>query len=898
MKKLLLVLLFPILGLAQINTAEYYLEPNQSIFYFNADWEKASKSEAEFYRIVTLDSNNVPIGEIKDYYKSGEIQSIIEAAILLDNNDDSNSKWQGKSQIFFESGEVMAKLYYVNGKREGKQTYYYKSGKINYTWKTINDKIEGPYKAFYESGEINEIENWNNGNKLDFTSFYKNGQIKITYKLINGKIDGLWKGFYENGNREQEVNFKNGVRVGLLRDFYENGKLNFISKWENGEKFFEETFHENGQIKASYGTSQLEDGSYIINGNYKSYNEQGKLKSDYNYNSKGKYDGQSKDFDNQGKIISVSEWNNGISVKETRFHPITERIILNIKSEGNRVFEERFPEGNKVWKWVYNEDWETEEDVEGEFIPLYYRYQFFKGKTSPEPGSEIFNVILKYKDDFPQLLYSVTYTDSDYNSIKKSKFYFDNGNIQQITSYNSVGQRDGDTDYFNEDGSFDRSVSYKNGLKDLWNYDCDDNNQNCEYSYTSYFSSKEDAKAKGWLFYDDEDELSFVPTTSDQKEANNKYYWDKKKSGGVIRYVTLPVESDDDFQFKTTVDWWNGANNQYFGIIVGWKDWENYTRLMIAPNGWHKAEIWKKGVNIGMADGKKVENGGYGQPTTLNIVKINGGTIFSIDGKPIYTSEYSSLSGDMHGFYMGGIQSALFDNVKAIRTPNSNSSEGKKAPKRNENSENWAGNGSGIILTSNGYIATNNHVIEGANDIEVEFLYKNEIRSFNARVIQTDPANDLAIIKIEDQNFYNLGQIPYKFKTNNVLVGESVFALGYPMALSVMGKEIKFTDGKISSRTGFQGDITTYQSTTPIQGGNSGGPLFDSKGNLIAINSAKLKADVADNVSYSIKSSYLLSLIDALPQEISIPNSSVLATKPLTEKIKTLSKYVVLIKVK
>jgi len=118
------------------------------------------------------------------------------------------------------------------------------------------------------------------------------------------------------------------------------------------------------------------------------------------------------------------------------------------------------------------------------------------------------------------------------------------------------------------------------------------------------------------------------------------------------------------------------------------------------------------------------------------------------------------------------------------------------------------------------------------------------------------------------------------------------------MALSVMGKEIKFTDGKISSRTGFKGDITTYQSTTPIQGGNSGGPLFDSKGNLIAINSAKLKADVADNVSYSIKSSYLLSLIDALPQNISIPNSSVLATKPLTEKIKTLSKFVVLVKVK
>ena len=130
-----LLLLFPVLINAQINTAEYYLDPDQSIHYFDDDWKKSTKSEGDFYRIVTLDSNNVPIGEIKDYYKSGKIQSIVEGAISLDNNDDSNSVWQGKNQIFFESGEVQAKLYYVNGKREGEQTYYYKSGNlfVNFT---------------------------------------------------------------------------------------------------------------------------------------------------------------------------------------------------------------------------------------------------------------------------------------------------------------------------------------------------------------------------------------------------------------------------------------------------------------------------------------------------------------------------------------------------------------------------------------------------------------------------------------------------------------------------------------------------------------------------------------------------------------------------------------------
>ena len=54
-----------------------------------------------------------------------------------------------------------------------------------------------------------------------------------------------------------------------------------------------------------------------------------------------------------------------------------------------------------------------------------------------------------------------------------------------------------------------------------------------------------------------------------------------------------------------------------------------------------------------------------------------------------------------------------------------------------------------------------------------------------------------------------------------------------------MGKEIKVTEGIISSKSGYNGDITTYQITAPIQAGNSGGPLFDDKGNFIGINSCR-----------------------------------------------------------
>lgn len=221
-----------------------------------------------------------------------------------------------------------------------------------------------------------------------------------------------------------------------------------------------------------------------------------------------------------------------------------------------------------------------------------------------------------------------------------------------------------------------------------------------------------------------------------------------------------------------------------------------------------------------------------------------------------------------------------------------------KLKKTKKKSGEWSGNGSGIIISKSGYIVTNHHVIEDADDIEVEFIINDEVKKFNAEIVQVDKTNDLAIIKIFDMNFDGLDDLPYNFKSRSSDVGTKVYAFGYPMALSVMGKEIKVTDGIISSKTGYDGNITTYQITAPIQGGNSGGPLFDDKGNFLGINSSGLRKDVADNVAYTIKSSYVVNLLDVLPKTIDLPSNTKLQSLPLTEQIKEISKYVVLVKVK
>ena len=157
-------------------------------------------------------------------------------------------------------------------------------------------------------------------------------------------------------------------------------------------------------------------------------------------------------------------------------------------------------------------------------------------------------------------------------------------------------------------------------------------------------------------------------------------------------------------------------------------------------------------------------------------------------------------------------------------SPNRNSQ-----PSTNNPVSQWTGTGFALL---DGCIATNYHVVENAKSIRVQGIGGSFNIHYNAEVIATDKHNDIAIIKISDNRFNGFGAIPYSVKKSMSEVGEDVFVLGYPLT-TTMGDEIKLTTGIISSRTGFQGDVSLYQISAPIQPGNSGGPLFDNNGNLI-----------------------------------------------------------------
>lgn len=201
----------------------------------------------------------------------------------------------------------------------------------------------------------------------------------------------------------------------------------------------------------------------------------------------------------------------------------------------------------------------------------------------------------------------------------------------------------------------------------------------------------------------------------------------------------------------------------------------------------------------------------------------------------------------------------------------------------------WSGTG---FALKSGYIVTNFHVIDDAKQIEVHGVNGNASSNYTAVVVATDKNNDLAIIKISDSRFNGFGSIPYSIKDSMVDVGEDVWVLGYPLT-QVLGNEIKLTNGVVSSRSGYQGDVSTYQISAPVQPGNSGGPLFDSNGNIVGIVNAGVPG--AENVGYAIKSSYLVNLADSYSLSSYFPSSNSISSLALKDQVKKINNFVFLL---
>jgi serine protease Do len=168
--------------------------------------------------------------------------------------------------------------------------------------------------------------------------------------------------------------------------------------------------------------------------------------------------------------------------------------------------------------------------------------------------------------------------------------------------------------------------------------------------------------------------------------------------------------------------------------------------------------------------------------------------------------------------------------------------------------------GSGFIISSDGYIVTNNHVVEGADEIKVRLMENGKReQSYQAEIIGTDAETDLALLKIEASNrlpFLTFGD------SDRLQVGEWVVAIGNPFGLDhTVTAGIISAKGRVIGAGPYDNFLQTDASINP---GNSGGPLLDMKGRVIGINTAIVAS--GQGIGFAIPSTMARNIIDQLKE--------------------------------
>lgn len=199
--------------------------------------------------------------------------------------------------------------------------------------------------------------------------------------------------------------------------------------------------------------------------------------------------------------------------------------------------------------------------------------------------------------------------------------------------------------------------------------------------------------------------------------------------------------------------------------------------------------------------------------------------------------------------------------------------------------------GTSFLVDGKGYLITNAHVVAGSSTILVQ---NGKGQEFKAKIAHLDNIKDLAILKIDDEDYKSVSILPYSIRKSSAKLGEQVFTLGYPR------DEIVYNEGYMSAKTGFNGDTISCQIAVSANPGNSGGPVFNKNGEVIGIlSTAQIKAQ---GVVFAINSKNIYKAFDDLKKEdtayqkIKIPSVSNIKGIDRVEQIKKIEDCIYMVR--
>jgi serine protease Do len=200
--------------------------------------------------------------------------------------------------------------------------------------------------------------------------------------------------------------------------------------------------------------------------------------------------------------------------------------------------------------------------------------------------------------------------------------------------------------------------------------------------------------------------------------------------------------------------------------------------------------------------------------------------------------------------------------------------------------------GTGFLISSNGYVATSYHLVKEADSVYIE---NEKYGTLRATVVHSNPDNDISILRIEQSPIeFPHASLPFVLSKNEASLAEEVYTLGYPR------EDVVFGEGSISALSGYRQNPNAYQISVPVNPGNSGGPLLNSKGDLVGMISG-FQTETS-GAAFAIKSTVILdavkeSSLDTLEAPLLLPRQNNLKNNSRVQQVKRWKDFVFMVRV-
>ncbi len=198
--------------------------------------------------------------------------------------------------------------------------------------------------------------------------------------------------------------------------------------------------------------------------------------------------------------------------------------------------------------------------------------------------------------------------------------------------------------------------------------------------------------------------------------------------------------------------------------------------------------------------------------------------------------------------------------------------------------------GTAFLIDGKGYLITNAHVIKGSGAVVID----NKGNEYKAKIIRIDQDKDIALLKIDDSDYKKYNSLPYSISKSNLDLGTEIFTLGYPK------DEIVYNMGYLSARNGYNGDTSNFQISLNANPGNSGGPVFNNRGEIVGIISTRQAQ--AEGVVFAVKAKKIFELLSDLKADdptyanIKMPTYTTIKNDNRVTQLKKVEDYIYLVK--